>query len=320
MKNREDLKEYYGSEEIELLSYLEFGRIDIKNAKKTVWGYWQHQEAYDLYMFARYARDLFLFRDFYTEKQKNVNTLNKYIKESAHDKIIDYVFKYAGFLVLLENEGLEHSVCESGSSLFGLIEEMIATDYVFSQGKNIEKIKKLKYLGSDISEMMNRGAKEFHPDMEFEFSTAGTIDQLMEEYKKIGLFYGLSISLRYALREAKDIKKIAQNSDIVIFNRISLSYGKTLKIEAGTGKYAYVISIDELRECLKQTGIHAKFTTENMQKNKDGIDTVRVSMVISKQEKLINDFANYYDQCIAKVVTSGIMGIETGKWMDIGEL
>ena len=68
MKNREDLKEYYGSEEIELLSYLEFGSIDIKNAKKTVWGYWQHQEAYDLYMFARYARDLFLFRDFYTEK------------------------------------------------------------------------------------------------------------------------------------------------------------------------------------------------------------------------------------------------------------
>lgn len=42
MKNREDLKEYYGSEEIELLSYLEFGSIDIKNAKKTVWGYWQH--------------------------------------------------------------------------------------------------------------------------------------------------------------------------------------------------------------------------------------------------------------------------------------
>lgn len=271
-------------------------------------------------MFARYARDLFLFRDFYTEKQKNVNVLNKYIKETAHDKIIDYVFKYAGFLALLENEGLEQSVCESGSSLFGLIEEVIATDYVFSQGKNIGKIKKLKYLGSDISEMMNRGAKEFHPDMEFEFSTVGTIDQLMDEYKKIGLFYGLSISLRYALREAKDIKKIAQNSDIVIFNRISLSYGKTLKIEAGTGKYAYVISIDELRECLKQTGIHAKFTTENMQKNKDGIDTVRVSMVISKQKKLINDFANYYDQCIAKVVTSGIMGIETGKWMDIGEL
>lgn len=320
MDNKGKMISYYGSEDTELLSYLEFGSIDIKNAKKTVWGYWQHQEAYDLYMFARYARDLFLFRDFYYEKQKSILKLREYINRTAHDKIIDYVFKYVGFLTLLSNENLEKSVCESGSSLFGLIEEVIATDYVFSEGKNIEKIKKLKYLGSDISKMMNRGAKEFHPDIKFAFSMADTIDKLMDEYQRIGLFYGLSISLRYALRQAKDIQKIAENSDIVIFNRISLSYEKTLKIEAGTGKYAYIISIDELKECLRSGGMYAKFTTDNMQKNKDGDNTIRVSMIITKHENLFNDFIKFYDDCVEKLIEEKIEGIEHGEWKDIEEL
>lgn len=311
---------YYGSEKRELLSYLEFGSIDLENAKKTIWGYWQDQEAYDLYMFARYARDLFLFRDFFDEKEKSIVLLNEYIKKSAHDKIIDYIFKYAGVMTLIDNEKSDNrrNVCESGSSLFGLIEEIISVDYVLSNGKNIDKIKALTYLGSDISDMMNRGAKELHPEFRFKFSTADTVSKLMDEFNQIGMFYGLSVSLRYALREAKDLLKVANNSEIVVLNRISLSFNGNEQIKAGTGKYAYLLSADELKALFRENGVFAKYTTQNRQINKDGNNTVRVSMVISRNKDMVNDFTDKYNQYIANV--AAVMNFEMGKWLDIDEL
>lgn len=315
----QNLKSYYGSEEIDLLSYLEFGSIDIKNAKKTVWGYWQHQDAYDLYMFARYARDLLLFREFFEQKEKSIGLLNRYIKNSAHDKILDYIFKYAGILTVIKND-IDRGVCESGSSLFGLIDEVIAADYVFSNGKNIEKIKQLKYLGSDISEMMNKGAELFHPDMRFEFSVADTISKLVDEFKVFGLFYGLSVSLRYALREAGDLVKVSKSSDIVILNRISMAYGDNRRIEAGTGKYAYVISIDELKKMLKEEKIYARYSTANMQFNKDGERTVRASLVISKEKRLVEDFMSFYDNCIDTALKEEVINLEEGEWREFEEL
>lgn len=95
MRNRE---EYYGSEKISSLSYLEFGSIDLEKGKKTIWAYWQDQRAYDMYMFSRYARDLFAFRKFLGEKEKTTKIFNEYVKETAHVKLMDYLFKYAGLI------------------------------------------------------------------------------------------------------------------------------------------------------------------------------------------------------------------------------
>ena len=60
-----DNRKYYGCENPESVSYLEFGSINLVKGQKTIWNYWQNQEAYDLYMFARYSRDLFAFRKFF---------------------------------------------------------------------------------------------------------------------------------------------------------------------------------------------------------------------------------------------------------------
>lgn len=92
-------EEYYGSDIVESLSFLEFGSIDIVNKKRTTWAYWQDQEAYDLYMFARYARDLFSFRTFIEKGNYSLDELNRCIKNSAHDKLLDYIFKYVGLLI-----------------------------------------------------------------------------------------------------------------------------------------------------------------------------------------------------------------------------
>lgn len=309
---------YYGSDEIETISYLEFGSINIQKGKKEIWGYWQDQTAYDFYMFSRYARDLFSFRNYFKESEKNVEVLNNYILNSAHTKLLDYIFKYAGVLTSITDCRKSNIICESGSSLYGLIDECIACDYTYQHGKNVDKINNMKYLCSDISDMMNRGAEAFHNGIEFNFSTADTISKLLDEVDSLALFYGLSVSLRYALREAQDILKIAQKSELVIFNRLSLSLGDTFKLTYGTGKYVFVLSLPELIKLLEKNGIEAKYCTANMQFNKDGRDSVRASIAISSDLNKVENFIYNYEDCINK--SKMIAGIEQGEWKSLRDL
>ncbi len=309
-------EKYYGCENPEAISYLEFGSINLIKSKKDIWGYWQDQEAYDLYMFARYARDLLLFRKYALGGYYNVDEFYKYVTISAHNKLMDYILKYAGMLVIKE-KGL---VCESGSSLWGWIEEAIACDYTFQNGTNIEKIRKFHYIGSDISEMMNDGAKAFHPDFRMDFSTEYTLDAVVDDIcnrisDRLALFYGLSVSIRYAIREAKDLVKIAEKSDISVYNRLSLSLGDTMMSVYGTGKTVYIISLPELVSLLSKKGYKAKYCTANMQREKDGKETVRVSVIISENTKMLDKFIEIYSECIDKSLC--IQGVEQGEWKDI---
>lgn len=315
--NNKSAENYYGSNDIRLLSYLEFGSIDLEKSKKEIWGYYQHQKAYDYYMFSRYANDLFLFRDFYKEDKKDIYLLNEYILKSAHTKLMDYIFKYAGIITLINNK-LKGGICESGSSLFGLIDEVIACDYVYNAGNNINSINRLKYIGSDISDMMNRGAEAFHNNCNFSFSTADTINKLLDEVEKLALFYGLSVSLRYALRTTDDILKIAKKSELSIFNRISLSYKETIKSTVGTGKYVYIISLPEFVKIMKKNGYIAKYCTANMQYNRDGNDTVRASIIISQSEHIINQFIENYENYIEQSIS--INEVVKGKWKELEHL
>lgn len=314
-----DYSKYYGCENPEAVSYLEFGS-NLKKGEKKIWNYWQDQAAYDLYMFARYSRDLFAFRKFLKESDKTVEKLNGYIMNAAHNKIIDYIFKYAGIV----NAPREGVICESGSSLFGWIDEAIACDYVYGNGKHISEIKNMEYLGSDISEMMNKGAAAFHSDIKMLFSTAGTICDLVAEvtetfHKKFSLFYGVSVSMRYALREAEDLLKVAEHTDLSIFNRLSVTYGnETLVSVYGTGKGVYIVSLPKLVNCLKIKGFIAKYCTANMQQGKDGENTIRISIAISKRQDLIDGFIKSYTECIDKSIE--IQGIEQGEWKELEEL
>ena len=258
---------YYGSDQLESISYLEFGSIDLRQANKTIWAYWQDQEAYDMYMFSRYARDLLSFRDFVRAPsgEYTLEKLNEYVLNSAHNKIIDYLFKYAG-LVTAVKLNVADMICESGSSLYGWIDESIAFDHVFNNGENIAGFKSLKYLCSDISELMNKGAIAFHEGMSFDCSLAPTIAELMRGIERLSLFYGLGVSMRYALRDAKDIIDIAQKTELAIFNRLSVCKGNdTVCYLYGSGKNSYVISLPKLIEELDTYQIQAKYCTANMQ-------------------------------------------------------
>lgn len=314
-----DNSKYYGCENPESVSYLEFGSINLVKGEKTIWNYWQDQAAYDLYMFARYSRDLFAFRKFFDEEEKTVEKLNEYVSKAAHNKLMDYIFKYAG-MIAIEEKGI---VCECGSSLYGWIDEAIACDDVYAGGKNTVKIKEFEYIGSDISEMMNEGAACFHSDIKMDFSTEGTITGVLSDVrsksKNISLFYGVSVSIRYAVRNAADLVKVADSSELSIYNRLSVTFDdETVVSVYGSGKSVYIVSLPQLVKELKTKGIHAKYCTANMQYGKDGGNTVRASIAISKHIEVLNKFISTYDDCIDKSIQ--ISGVARGEWKDLEEL
>lgn len=247
--------------------------------------------------------------------------LNEYVLRSAHDKLMDYIFKYAGILAISNREGI---ICENGSSLFGWIDEAIACDYVFREGQNIAKIQELEYIASDISELMNEGAESFHSNVKMGFTTEDTIDGVITDIhnrmqKKIALFYGLSVSVRYAVRKAEDLVRAAELSELSMYNRLSLTYdNETLVSVYGTGKSVYIVSLPKLVEGLKEKGIYAKYCTANMQHGKDGVNTVRASIITSKSEDVLNAFISAYEDCIDKSIQ--IAGVERGEWKDLEEL
>ncbi len=313
-----DRKNYYGNENIESLSYLEFGSIDIKEGKKSIWAYWQDQDAYDMYMFSRYARDLFLFRKFLDEKEKTVCKLNEYVLMTAHTKLMDYLLKYAA-LISVEEGATEKYVCESGSSLYGWIDEAIAMDTVYYNGKNIERIQSMPFLGSDISEFMNQGAATFHSNMNLCFSTAPTMHKLMEEERQYALVYGLGVSMRYTLRGGEDLLEIAEKSDLAVFNRLSFTRSsKTVQMIYGTGKYEYIISLPEVVDLLEQCQIKAYYCTANMQEGKDGPDSIRVSVAISRDGKRIEEFIQRYGEIVGRSLM--VEGVIQGEWRNLAEL
>lgn len=314
-----DYSKYYGCENPESVSYLEFGSINLVKGEKKIWNYWQNQDAYDLYMFARYSRDLFAFRKFFDEENKTVEKLNEYVLKSAHNKLMDYIFKYAGMLAV-EDKGI---VCECGSSLYGWIDEALACENVFGGG-NAAKIRGFHYIGSDISELMNEGAACFHSGIKMDFSTQDTMSGVINEVKEkfgsnLSLFYGLSVSIRYAVRTAADLIEVADSTELSIYNRLSLTFdNETLVSVYGTGKSVYIVPLPRLVEGLREKGFYAKYCTANMQRGKDGGNTVRASVAISKHQKVLEEFIRKYDECIDKSIH--IKGVEKGEWKDLGEL
>ncbi len=212
-------------------------------------------------------------------------------------------------------------MCESGSSLYGLIEEAAACDAVFHGGQNIEAIQNMGYVASDISELMNWGAKTLHPETTVHESTAPTLAALAEDILgrlRLSLFYGLSVSIRYAVRTAADLVRMAEISDLSVYNRLSLSYGDAFCNVYGTGKTVYVPSLPEFVEALERARFYAKFCTANMQYERDGRNSVRVSVIVSNDAKKLDTFIKHYEDCIRQAGKHA--SAEKGEWLDLREL
>ena len=189
-------------------------------------------------------------------------------------------------------------------------------DLVVNDGLLINDIEQENYLASDISIMMNKGAKLFHPRADIHDSTAGTISDLLDENNDIGLLYGLSVSLRYAFRNADDMRKVVNACDIAIFNRLSMSYKEDTMILAGTGKETYILSVNRLKEIFRNTKAYVLYNTNSIQRDKDGSDSIRASLIISKNKKLVENFLKTYDNIIETAIKDNIITDYFGEWKE----
>jgi len=186
---------------------------------------------------------------------------------------------------------------------------------VYSNGENIDKIRGMRYFGSDISAMMNRGGMELHNGLDLQFSEAPTIKDLFQEIDHCALFYGLSVSLRYALRNASDFKAITDKTELSIFNRLSLSRGSTRQMIYGTGKHVYIISLPELINVLDHNQVYGMYCTANMQYERDGEGSLRASIILSKDWEKIREYIQNYTRYID--MSLGIENVVKGEWKDI---
>lgn len=122
--------------------------------------------------------------------------------------------------------------------------------------------------------------------------------------------------MRYAVRDAADLVNIADQTSLSIYNRLSLTYDhQTAVLIYGTGKSVYIISLQSLIEGLRAKRIHAKYCTANMQYERDGKNTVRASIAISKDSGALSRFIDYYNVCMFK--SKKIPGVEVGEWREL---
>lgn len=198
----------------------------------------------------------------------------------------------------------------------------MACDAVFHESKNVDRILNASYIASDISKMMNEGAVALHPYISIEATIAPTIHKLTEEIRnrglKLSVFYGLGVSIRYAIRSSQDIIDMTDICDFQMYNRLSLSFGDTLTGVYGTGKTMYIISLEELIEGLNNRGVKAKYCTANIQYEKDGSNTVRASIIIGRTEYELEKYITEYTNCIDNIASDE--SIEKGEWRVLSEL
>jgi len=76
-----------------------------------------------------------------------------------------------------------------------------------------------------------------------------------------------------------------------------------------------MLSLPKLIDLLSANGYKARFLTENMQFNKDGIDTLHSSIAISKDVEVVSRFTDCYADILAKC--SNITDVKKGEWKEL---
>jgi|GEM_PF-4050639 len=320
-------RSFYGDEAFETITYLEFGSIHLSKQTKSTWAYVMHQEAYDLYMFSRYAKDLFLFRDVSNLESPTSQDFLNAVMSSSHRKLFFIALKYAGYLVV-KDYPKPIRVCEIGSSLFGLIDEIAALDAIMNKGRNIACIRQGKYIGCEISDMMNRGATEFHPQASFDLHTDSNASAFLQRSLKYDFFYAHSISLQYSLRSTAELAEISRQGSVSVFLQAAFSVKGPKMVDIGTGKKGFHPDLKEWVKLIEIYGLSAKFYSKGIffdavggDKTNHLLDSLRITLVVGKSD-LLDRFVSHFND-ISHIFSASFEEPNLdmdGQWHDLSEL
>jgi len=246
MTNKNPSKEnYYGTSEVEGLTYLEFGGVDLVNSKKEIWDFKTDQDAYDLFMIARYAKEIIGYQDGKKAlEQGDLELFLNLYNDEIHTK--DFLNSILTWLALgfLKDKGKALKFYELGFTLFGCIEAHEACKVLFPSDVDVKDI---DYTGNEISYLISELAIRLHS----EYKVSYTLSKIDKESHS-GLFFSKGVTLLYALKEAQDLMDYLEPSQLAIFDYNFSLEGSQSEI-LGTGKKIVYLSLEDFREIYKNS-------------------------------------------------------------------
>ena len=216
----------------EVKTYLDFGKTQA--GRKTCYDYYEGQDAYDLFMGARYFKDIIFYREGELDKVYQVEDLR------------DQTRKYAALVACKANDSNKKLVFfEPGSAAMGVID---ALEHLNKQHGQLN-VKEISFKGIDNSKWMNAAAKYSHEQYDI---------ALWESAKDSGavpcdLFFAKGISLMYVYEDEEKMCEAIKSSKIAIFD-----YTFSLKEKGndfiGTGLPVYFLSLEKCKKLLEAEG------------------------------------------------------------------
>jgi hypothetical protein len=208
-------------------TYLDFGLTQA--GRRTSYDYYEGQQAYDLFMGARYLHDLIAYRE------GNVDAV--YHPEDLRDTLR----KYVGLTVCAE-ESSHLTYFEIGSSVFGVIDALNHLDTRYRQLDTT----RVRWVGVDNSTFMNRMALYTHDS--YDLTLTETVRPT-----PCDLFFAKGVSLLYALSDEAMFCEVLANSRLAIFD-YTFSQGPKIHETVGTGLPVTFLRLNEWRQQLVMQG------------------------------------------------------------------
>jgi len=211
-------------------TFLDFGKV--QGNRRTSYEYYEGQQAYDLYMGARYFEDIMAYRNSEIEKVYQVEDLR------------DQIRKYAA-LVACKNDSLGLIFFEPGSATMGVID---ALEYLNQKHGELD-VKNIKFFGIDNSKWMNAVAMYTHETYDVKiWESAGEAEDV-----KADLFFAKGVSLMYIYEDEETMCESIKNSKIAIFD-YTFSLGNKIQDFVGTGLPVNYLSLEKCKKLLEAEG------------------------------------------------------------------
>ena len=245
-KKNHSKETYYGTSKIEGLTYLEFGGLDLRNSNKEIWDFKTDQDAYDLFMLARYAKEIIGYQD--GKKALEKKDFDKFLElyeEEIHTKdFLNSILTWTA-LGLFKKKKLPLNFYELGFTLFGCIDAHEACQVILP---NEVTVKEIQYSGNEISYLISELALRLHQEYKVSYSLSGVDSDLNK-----GLFFSKGVTLLYALKEPKELMNYLQTSKLAVFDYNFSLEGQQNQI-LGTGKKITYLSLEDVKRINKKTG------------------------------------------------------------------
>ncbi len=214
----------------EVKTFLDFGKIQA--GRRTCYDYYEGQDAYDLFMGARYFKDIMAYRDGEIEKVYQVEDLR------------DQTRKYAALVACKGTNG-KMVFFEPGSAAMGVIDALEHLNKEYGQ----LSVKDILFKGIDNSKWMNAAALYTHEQYDVE---------LWESAKESGtiqcdLFFAKGVSLMYVYQDEETMCDAIKKSKIAIFD-YTFSLGEKIQDFVGTGLPVTYLSLEKCKKLLEEEG------------------------------------------------------------------